>query len=663
MSTEGIEERNIRYYGKPDPLPEQLSLRAGPLSLFYENGDLRYIRLGETEIVRRIYVAVRNHNWDTIAPLLSNVKMTVEDDSFAITYDVVHRQDPVDFRWQGTIRGDAQGTILFRMSGEAHGTFQRNRIGFCVLHPMACAGVPSRVEHVDGSTDELPFPTTIARQLIKNGHPWPVAPFDNMRSLAHQVQPGLWATVRFEGDVFELEDQRNWTDASYKTYGTPLSLPFPQTVESGTTIEQAITLTLAGSPSLASDDRTDNSITLSVEPEKAKPLPTIGLGVASHHEALSAQEVARLQALNLHHLRVDLQLWDTTFLDRLPLAAQQARALGVALEVALFLTDNARDELANLVTQLRQVNTAICRWLIFHRDEKSTSAQWVALAREMLLPETPDAKLGGGSNAYFTEINAVRPEVETFDFVSYSLNPQVHAFDNSSVVETLEAQAVTVESARQLADGKAVVVSPVTLLPRFNPNATGPEPEPAPGELPPQVDERQMSLFGGAWTVGSLKYLCRSALESVTYYETTGWRGVMERAKGSLLPDKFFSQASMVFPLYHALADVGEFADGEILGIEASHPLTVDGLALRQADRMRVLVTNLTGEPQQVMVKGLAARSLIRYLDESTFEQATQFPEVYRGRTGDMVQTTDGELRLTLSPYATVRIVCDSTHD
>ncbi len=55
-------------------MPEQRVLRAGPLTMLYENGDLRYIRLGEHEIVRRLYVAVRDRNWGTVLPQFSNVQ-------------------------------------------------------------------------------------------------------------------------------------------------------------------------------------------------------------------------------------------------------------------------------------------------------------------------------------------------------------------------------------------------------------------------------------------------------------------------------------------------------------------------------------------------------------------------------------------------------------
>jgi len=46
-------------------------------------------------------------------------------------------------------------------------------------------------------------------------------------------------TISFEGDVFETEDQRNWTDASFKTYCPPLRLPYPRPFEAGGGAEPA----------------------------------------------------------------------------------------------------------------------------------------------------------------------------------------------------------------------------------------------------------------------------------------------------------------------------------------------------------------------------------------------------------------------------------------
>src|SRR5262245_11658703 len=192
--------RTVLYHGKQEAPPRQLPLRAGPLSLIYEDGDLRYIKWGNREIVRRLYVATRDRNWGTVPSRLSNVRTEVRDDSFHITYDVENKQGPIDFFWKGKITGDARGTITFTMDGVARSTFLRNRIGFCVLHPSReCPGARCKVEQADGTVVEGTFPRLIA----------PQAPFKEIKAIAHEVAPGAWAELRFAGDIFEMEDQRN----------------------------------------------------------------------------------------------------------------------------------------------------------------------------------------------------------------------------------------------------------------------------------------------------------------------------------------------------------------------------------------------------------------------------------------------------------------------
>lgn len=656
--------QNVLYYGQEAPLPARTALRAGPLSLIYENGDLRYIRLGDKEIVRRIYVAIRDRNWGTVPNLLSNVEMTVGADSFHITYEVKNQQGEIDFGWRATLTGDNQGTITCTMLGTAHTTFLRNRIGFCILHPSSSAGDECLIEHVDGSTETAQLPVYIIPDQ-------PVLPFAEMQGLTQQVGNGMQAVMRFEGDIFELEDQRNWTDASYKTFSTPLRLPFPVEVAQGTTTAQSFTLRLQGNGQTATHHAShdiQHATTFRLPshslrpPHSALPIPSLGLGLASHSQSHNETEIERLKLLNLNHLRVELRLATPGYLAQLDRAIREARVLGVKLEVALLLSPppQAEAELRQLRLHVDRLRPPVGIWLVFPAQERmnaaSPTAELLALARQYLADYEPGVLFSGGTNADFIFMNRFRTDPAAYDALAITTNPTVHAIDNSSVMETLAAQATLVKSAQRLAGDKPVLITPVTLKMRHNPYATAaPPPVPA-GELPPQVDVRQMALFGAAWTVGSLKHLAESGAASLTYYETTGWRGVMETAYGSPVREKFRAFPGGVFPLYHVFADVGEFVGGEVIPTTSSQTLQVDGLALHLPGRLRLLLANLTPEPQQVVVEGLPGLVQVRALDETNAEQAMQAPEEFRSSAGESFATTNGQLTLTLRPYAVARV-------
>ena len=164
-------------------------------------------------------------------------------------------------------------------------------------------------------------------------------------------------------------------------------------------------------------------------------------------------------------------------------------------------------------------------------------------------------------------------------------------------------------SGRALAQGKPVYVSPITFKMRHNPYATAAAPPTPPGQLPSQVDPRQMSLFAACWTAASMKHVAEAGAAGITYFETTGSRGVMETAAGSPVPDKFVSIPAGVYPAYHVFADVGEFSGGQVISSRSADRLAVDGLALRKDGKLRVLVANMTAEPQTVVVRGLPART------------------------------------------------------
>lgn len=647
---------NVVFYGRPDILPGTRTLHAGPLNALFEEGDLRYIKFGEHEVLRRIYVAVRDRNWGTIRAVFSNWQIDVQSYSFHITFQATHQQGDIDFFWDGEIRGEENGTITYTMDGIARSTFWRNRIGFCVLHPATCAGAAAVVEHVDSSTEKTTFPLWIVEDQ-------PVPPFSEMRTLSHQVAAGLWATVSFAGEIFEMEDQRNWTDASFKTFGTPLRLPFPVKIEEGTRIRQTLTLVIETAEQYQTSSVNRNAqiaprIQLSNEPVT---LPQIGLSSASHGEPLTLGEIEKLAQLGLDHLRVDLNLSQSNWHDALTRATRESNALDIPLEIALLLTDGPDRELETLRQALNPLAPKVKRWLIYPIQERFRGGvplrEMVTAARKHLAAYNSQGTFAAGTNTDFIFLSRNPAPLDLLDAVCFQINPQVHAFDQLSLIETLQAQQYVVESARHFAANPPVIVSPVTFKMRFNPYGLAPETLSAPDELPPQVDPRQMSLFGAVWTAGSIKYLAQAGAASVTYYETTGWRGVMETEHGSLLPEKFISQPGMLFPLFHVFADVLEMRSGHALRATSSDPLQVEALALKRGEQTRVLVCNMTHEARTVTVENISAPKVqVKHLNEQSAEEALLDGVAFRVRAGEWLSIEDGNLNLRLMPYQVARV-------
>jgi hypothetical protein len=294
--------------------------------------------------------------------------------------------------------------------------------------------------------------------------------------------------------------------------------------------------------------------------------------------------------------------------------------------------------------------------LVFHEDEQATSERWIDLVRERLAKTVGDALFAGGTNANFCELNRYRPQPATGDGIAYAITPQIHAFDERSIAENLAGQAETVRTARDFTAEAPVIVSPVTLKQRFNAVATTAEPELQPGEIPAQVDPRQMSLFAAGWTAGSVRSLAEAGASSLTYYETSGWRGVIDTDAGSSAPELFASRPGEVFPVYHIFADLAEWQGGELLDIHSDDPLAVEALAMRVDGATHVLLANLTPTEQRARAKPLPDGEVrVRRLDAASAPLAMRDPVAFRAAT-EPAEVANGALDLSLPPFAVVRI-------
>src|SRR5438445_11678231 len=103
--------QSILHDGKIDPVPRPIELRAGPRTLSFEphTAFLRHIRLGDHEVVRALYAAIRDQNWATLRPHVTLREQDIQPESFKLVFDCVCRRGCVDYFWKGMMGGDRAG--------------------------------------------------------------------------------------------------------------------------------------------------------------------------------------------------------------------------------------------------------------------------------------------------------------------------------------------------------------------------------------------------------------------------------------------------------------------------------------------------------------------------------------------------------------------------
>lgn len=113
-------------------------LTAGPLSADFVNGNLRTIRHGGTEVLRAISYIVRDRDWGTYEPVLSDLSIDQGADAFSVSYTATCA-GPGGSRLalRATIKGSSDGRLVFDVGALPESDFETNRCGFCILHPIA----------------------------------------------------------------------------------------------------------------------------------------------------------------------------------------------------------------------------------------------------------------------------------------------------------------------------------------------------------------------------------------------------------------------------------------------------------------------------------------------------------------------------------------------
>jgi D-apionolactonase len=450
-----------------------------------------------------------------------------------------------------------------------------------------------------------------------------------------------------------MEDQRNWSDGSFKTYCTPQELGYPFDARAGDRFRQKVTIEVTNRPrGRSAPPPKPLGHRVELDSGRRQPRPPIGFSLPREVDGHSEAEIELLRLARPGHLRVDLNLAGDGWVGRLAGARSTAGALGCPLEIAAFARSEAH--IGGLLEELTGLTVA--RLLLFGVGEELSDPALTGYARKRARTLGLGLPVIGGTDLWFAELNRDRPDVTAMDGLVYSITPQVHTFDEESIAQSLEAQPDTVRTGISFAGGLPLHVSPVTLRPR---DAIDVEPvKPNGGEaLPFAVDPRQSSLFAAAWTVGSVAALAEPGAATLTYYETVGSRGIIPGDRP--LPASFVGPPpGGAFAMFHVFADILEMGDdATLVRCRSGRPSEVATLALSDGGRLRVLVANLTATPVGVRVAGIPAGSVsVRMLDETSANQALADPRSFRSGADPEVACGEDGARVDLAPFALARL-------
>ena len=598
----------MKLFGTEEPVPETPVLRAGPLECSLDAGNLRHIKIHGVEAIRAVSYIVRDRNWGTYNPEIGDLTIDQDAGGFRVSYRAVCRDAQQAFAYTARIEGDAAGNLSFAAEGEALSDFLTNRTGFVVLHPLeGVSGAPVEVERVDGSTEQSRFPALID----------PSCPFMGLRTLTHEPLPGLRVACRMEGDTFEMEDQRNWLDASYKTYVRPLALPWPYTLAKGEKLSQRISLTLSGQPSSPVQSGADDAVAVTIEAREVAPMPAVGLAVPADHARAALELIEPLRALGPAHLVAEFDARKGHDAGLAQTYGELARALGadLMLEVVLPCLDAEgkpsadlevlRRDLNYVKGQIERVALRPARIAVFPAsDLKSTlpgsvfppAPAWAELAAAARAA-FPGIPIGGGMFSYFTELNRKRPPADLFDFVGHSICPLVHACDDLSLTEGLEALPYIIKTTRSFAGDTSHWLFPSAIAMRQNPYGAAPAENPQAGRVAmARTDPREHALIGVAWYAGVLAHAARGGLEAVTLAAVAGPSGVAA-ADGS------------PYPVHAVLKGYAALRGQPVRASRSSAPRDVQVTAAGD----EIWLVNLTGDPRRVRIDGGATVELDAY--------------------------------------------------
>lgn len=586
----------LRLLGTTEESPPVQVLHAGALTLRLRGIRLLEVRVAGHEVWHGVAFLYRDTGWGTPEPVVDAVHHgATAEGGFELRMEAhIPAQERIDLVIQLT--GHPEGVVRYEVCATPRADLPCNRLGLCLLHPMTMAGRRVQIEHTDGRHSDSHFPTQVP--------PWP--PFMLIQAIRHEYADGAWAQCRFEGDDFELEDQRNNADASFKTYSRSNLMPRPFVLHAGEAIRQALTLRLEGQP-LSTHVVPPLHLRLS---HATRPVPMLGLQIDVDDVRASTQVLPLLQKLapRLLHLRVTLPQ-DLDHVAELAHGLAQLLACTPArlrLDIEGLDRHHARAPLQTLARALSDRQVHPWAVAIFPGDATVLKMAREAFARSLI---------GSGTPHFFAQFNRLE-RLGPVDFLSFTTSSIVHDAADETVMHGLQSLPTLIDSIQQRHPGTRVHTGPSCIAAAHSPLGTQPASDGTRRIALAARDPRTQSLFGAAWLLGHVAALAaHDGVQAISALALTGAQGVWTQdaqARWHACPAFFVMQA---------LAGASSLRP-----VQWETTTSVAALALQHAEKFDILLANLENHEVEVHVPKLETPGCVQILDPEAIDCGADHP-------------------------------------
>jgi hypothetical protein len=198
--------------------------------------DLRPVAIDGFTVAARLFFAVRDHRWRTPPLVIARSNETQYEDGASVEIFGRTEGAPVDVQLLYSLRG---GVVRVEATATLTGAMRFNRIGFCLLLDEADVRGSEAESSLGDAVTAFRFPEQI---VTRNQVDEPTAAFHAPFRRLRWTIAGRPVEAEFAGSDFEFEDQRNWTDPSYKAYSVAPASGIPVDGRRGIRVHQTVVI-------------------------------------------------------------------------------------------------------------------------------------------------------------------------------------------------------------------------------------------------------------------------------------------------------------------------------------------------------------------------------------------------------------------------------------